>query len=80
MDRRNSESKDVGVQPEGKQEKEIRSGDLNIEMNLDAINDVKKQYKKLKRYMRSSIYTIAMMDGKEKIVSDLLKDSEDNPT
>jgi len=70
----------VGVQPEGKQEKEIRSGDLNIEMNLDAINDVKKQYKKLKRYMRSSIYTIAMMDGKEKIVSDLLKDSEDNPT
>tara|TARA_B100000003_G_C10809910_1_gene322393 strand:+ start:345 stop:494 length:150 start_codon:yes stop_codon:yes gene_type:complete len=49
-------------------------------MNLDAINDVKKQYKKLKRYMRSSIYTIAMMDGKEKIVSDLLKDSEDNPT
>lgn len=70
----------MGVQPEGKQEKEIRSGDLNIEMNLDAINDVKKQYKKLKRYMRSSIYTIAMMDGKEKIVSDLLKDSEDNPT
>ncbi len=49
-------------------------------MNLDAINDVKKQYKKLKRYMRSSIYTIAMMDGKEKIVSDLLKESEDNPT
>jgi len=70
----------VGVQPEGKQEKEIRSGDLNIEMNLDAINDVKKQYKKLKRYMRSSIYTIAMMDGKEKIVSRLLKDQEDNPT
>jgi uncharacterized Ntn-hydrolase superfamily protein len=80
MDRRNSESKDVGVHPEGEQEKEVKSGDLNIEMNLDAINDVKKQYKKLKRYMRSSIYTIAMMDGKEKIVSDLLKDSEDNPT
>ena len=80
MDRRNSESKDVGVHSEGEQEKEVKSGDLNIEMNLDAINDVKKQYKKLKRYMRSSIYTIAMMDGKEKIVSDLLKDSEDNPT
>lgn len=70
----------MGVHPEGEQEKEVKSGDLNIEMNLDAINDVKKQYKKLKRYMRSSIYTIAMMDGKEKIVSDLLKDSEDNPT
>jgi hypothetical protein len=70
----------VGLQPEGKQEKEIRSGDLNIEMNLDAINDVRKKYKKIKRYMRSSIYTVAMMDGKEKIVNGLLGNEEDNPT
>lgn len=80
MDRRNSESKDVGLQPEGKQEKKVVSGDLNIEMNLDAIKEVKKEYKKLKRYMRSSIYTIAMMDGTEKRVSDLIRDTEDNPT
>ena len=80
MDRRNSESEDVGLHPEGEQEKEIRSGDLNIEMNLDAINDVRKKYKKIKRYMRSSIYTIAMMDGKEKIVNGLLGNEEDNPT
>ena len=80
MDRGNSESEDVGLQPEGKQEKEIRSGDLNIEMNLDAINDVRKKYKKIKRYMRSSIYTVAMMDGKEKIVNGLLGNEEDNPT
>jgi hypothetical protein len=80
MDRRNSESEDVGLQPEGEQEKEIRSGDLNIEMNLDAINDVRKKYKKIKRYMRSSIYTVAMMDGKEKIVNGLLGNEEDNPT
>jgi hypothetical protein len=70
----------VGVHPEGKQEKEVVSGDMNIEMNLDAIKDVKKQYKKIKRYMRSSIYTIAMLDGREQIVSRLLKDQEDNPT
>ena len=70
----------MGLQPEGEQEKEIRSGDLNIEMNLDAINDVRKKYKKIKRYMRSSIYTIAMMDGKEKIVNGLLGNEEDNPT
>jgi len=80
MDRRNSESEDVGLHAEGEQEKEVVSGDLNIEMNFDAIKDVRKQYKKIKRYMRSSIYTIAMMDGKEKIVTNLLKDSEDNPT
>ena len=80
MDRRKSESEDVGVHPEGEQKKEVRSGDLNIEMNLDAIKDVRKQYKKIKRYMRSSIYTVAMMDGREQIVSRLLKDQEDNPT
>ena len=80
MDRRESESEDVGLHTEGEQEKEVVSGDLNIEMNFDAIKDVRKQYKKIKRYMRSSIYTIAMMDGKEKIVTNLLKDSEDNPT
>ena len=80
MDRRKDESEDVGLHSEGKQEKEIVSGDLNIEMNLDAIKEVKKQYKKIKRYMRSSIYTIAMLDGTEKRVSDLIRDQEDNPT
>ena len=80
MDKRNSKSEDVGLHSEGEQEKEVRSGDLNIEMNLDAIADVRKQYKKIKRYMRSSIYTIAMMDGTEKKVSRLLEDTEDNPT
>jgi hypothetical protein len=64
----------------GQEKKEVKSGDLNIEMNLDAIKDIKKQYKKIKRYMRSSIYTVAMMDGREQIVSRLLKDQEDNPT
>jgi hypothetical protein len=70
----------VGLHTNGKEEKEVVSGDLNIEMNLDAIREVKKQYKKIKRYMRSSIYTIAMLDGTEKRVSDLIKDQEDNPT
>ena len=64
----------------GEKKETVRSGDLNIDMNLDAIKDIKKQYKKIKRYMRSSIYTVAMMDGREKIVTDLLKDSEDTPT
>jgi len=58
----------------------VISGDMNVEMNLDAIKEeVRKQYKKIKRYMRSSIYTVAMMDGREQIVSRLLKDQEDNP-
>jgi hypothetical protein len=80
MDRRNDQSENVELPTTRKEEKKVISGDMNIEMNLDAIKEVKKQYKKIKRYMRSSIYTVAMMDGREQIVSRLLKDQEDNPT
>lgn len=80
MDGRNDQSEELGLSTEDGKEKEVVSGDLNIQMNLDALKDVKKQYKKIKRYMRSSIYTVAMMDGREQIVSRLLKDQEDNPT
>ena len=80
MDGRKSESKDVGIHPEGEQKKEIVSGDLNIQMNLDAIKDVKKKYKKIKKYMKSPLFAIKLMDGNEKVVSSLLKDLEDNPT
>ena len=79
MDRGNNQSENLGVSSEDGQEKKVISGDMNVEMNLDALKDVKKQYKKIKKYMRSSIYTVAMMDGKEQIVSRLLKDQEDNP-
>jgi hypothetical protein len=79
MDGRNDQSKDVELSTTREEEKKVVSGDMNIEMNLDALKEVKKQYKKIKRYMRSSIYTVAMMDGREQIVSRLLKDQEDNP-
>ena len=80
MDRRNDQPENVELSTTGEEEKKVVSGDMNIEMNLDALKEVKKQYKKIKRYMRSSIYTVAMMDGREQIVSRLLKDQEDNPT
>lgn len=79
MDRGNDQSENLGLSSEDGKEKKVISGDMNVEMNLDAIKEVRKQYKKIKRYMRSSIYTIAMMDGREQIVSRLLKDQEDNP-
>jgi hypothetical protein len=79
MDGRNDQPENLGLSIEDGKEKKVVSGDMNIEMNLDALKEVKKQYKKIKRYMRSSIYTVAMMDGREQIVSRLLKDQEDNP-
>lgn len=56
--------------------KEQNPNELNVTMNLDALKGVKKKYKKIKKYMRSSLFAIKVMDGNEKIVSKLLKDLE----
>ena len=44
-------------------------GDLNINLDLDELGPIKKQYKKLKKYMKSSIYEVRMMNGTEKTVT-----------
>lgn len=78
MDKWNSEPKNVELST-SEQEKKVVSGDLNVEMNLSALQGVKKKYKKIKKYMRSPIFAIKVMDGNEKVVSNLLKELEDNP-
>ena len=65
----------IGIQ----KEKTIDSGDLNVKMNLDHLKDVKKKYKKIQKYMKSSLFAVKVMDGNEKVVSKLLKEFEDNP-
>ena len=52
--------------------------DLNVNANIsiDGLADVRKKYKKIKRYMKSNLFQIKTMDGTEKIVSDLLKDNK----
>lgn len=49
---------------------------LNVNIDLDGIKNVKKEYKKLKKYMKSNLYQIRTMDGTEKTISNLLKDNE----
>lgn len=53
--------------------------DAKITIDLDNINLVIKQYKKIKKYQKSSLYTIKSMDGTEEIVSSLIKEAEENP-
>ena len=53
--------------------------DAHITIDLDNIDIVLKQYKKIKKYQKSSLYTIKTMDGTEKIVSSLIKEAEENP-
>jgi hypothetical protein len=53
--------------------------DLNIRIDLDNIDTVIKQYKKIKKYQKSSLYAVKTLDGTENIVSSLIKEAEENP-
>jgi hypothetical protein len=52
---------------------------LKVEINSDGVDKLLKQYKKIKKYMRSPLYQVKKIDGTEKVVSELLKEYEDNP-
>ena len=53
--------------------------DAKITIDLDNIDHVIKQYKKIKKYQKSSLFAIKTMDGTEEIVSSLVKEAEENP-
>jgi hypothetical protein len=52
--------------------------DLNINIDLDNIDTILKQYKKIKKYQKSNLYAIKSMDGTEEIVSSLIREAEEN--
>jgi hypothetical protein len=47
---------------------------IEVAINKNEVNKILKNYKKIKKYMRSPLFAIKTMDGNEEIVSDLLKD------
>ena len=49
---------------------------MNIDVNADEVKNIKKKYKKLQKYMRSSLYEIKIMDGNETKIANLLKEDE----
>ena len=64
----------------GGQGKENRIGkDAKITIDLDNIDKVIKQYKKIKKYQKSNLHTIKRLHGEEDIISSLIKEAEDNP-
>lgn len=54
-------------------------GKAKVTIYKDEVSKLLKQYKKIKKYMKSSIYEIKTMDGTEKVVSELLDEYKDNP-
>jgi hypothetical protein len=50
---------------------------IEVAINKDEVKNLLKKYKKVKKYMRSPVFTVKKMDGTENIVSELLKDLGD---
>ena len=49
---------------------------IEVAINKDEVKNLLKKYKKVKKYMRSPVFTVKKLDGTERIVSELLKDVE----
>jgi len=50
--------------------------DLKVSVYQDEVKKLLKKYKKIKKYQKSPLYAIKVMDGTEKIISSLLKEIE----
>lgn len=53
---------------------------VRVVVNQDSVDKLLKEYKKIKKYMKSPLYQIKKIDGTEKVVSELLNEYYDNPT
>ena len=47
-----------------------------IQMNPEEYKKLLRKYKKTKKYMKSNLFQIKMMDGTEQFVTQLLKEAE----
>jgi hypothetical protein len=52
---------------------------VKVQINSVRVDNLLKEYKKIKKYMRSPLYEIKKIDGTEKVVSELLNEYYDNP-
>ncbi len=49
-----------------------------VEVNEEEYRKVLKKYKKIKKYMKSSIFAVKTMDETEELVSGLIKEAEEH--
>ena len=55
----------------------IKNGKASVIIDDKELDKLLKKYKKIKKYMKSSLYQIKVIEGSESIVSDLMKYSSD---
>jgi hypothetical protein len=56
----------------------IKDGKAVVVINDDEVKKLLKQYKKIKKYMKSPLYTVKSIDGTEKLVSELMDEYTKN--
>jgi hypothetical protein len=52
---------------------------LKISVNKKEINNIIKKYKKIKKYMKTNLYNVKVMDNTEMYVSNLIKEATEDP-
>ncbi len=52
---------------------------IEVAIYKDEVKKLLKKYKKVKKYMKSPLFTVKTMDGTENYVSKLIQEAEENP-
>jgi hypothetical protein len=55
------------------------NGFAKVIIDDNEVNKLLKKYRKINKYMKSSLYEIKKIDGTEEVVTQLLKEYYDNP-
>lgn len=53
--------------------------DVEFEVPKEQIDVLLKEYKRLKKYKKSNIFTIEKLDGKDTIIDQLTREAEEDP-
>ena len=51
---------------------------VNLRVNTDEVDKLLKKYKRIKKYMKSPIYDVKVMDGTETYVTKLVEEGTQN--
>jgi hypothetical protein len=54
-------------------------GKAGVLIDDNELDKLMKKYKNIKKYMKSPLYQVKVMDGTEKLVSNLIKENEQDP-
>lgn len=53
--------------------------EFDLPVKKDEVKKLLKKYKKIKKYMKSPLFTVKTMDGTEELVKSLLEEAKENP-